>query len=67
MQTIQQAIDTLQRYGFHECTQAASKQDNIQYLCAFEGPGEERDVRYCCATEDDLCALIALGEASVSR
>jgi hypothetical protein len=67
MQTIQEAIDTLQQYGFQECTEAASKQDRTQYLCAFERPGEERGVRYCCATHDDLFALIALVEASVSQ
>ncbi len=67
MQTIQEAINTLQQYGFQECTEAASKQDGTQYLCAFEHPDEERGVRYCCTTEDDLFALIALVKVSVSR
>lgn len=66
MKVIQEAIHKLQQYGFQECTEAASKQDSTEYLCAFERPGEERGVRYCCATEDDLFALISLAEASAS-
>jgi hypothetical protein len=67
MKVIQEAIHKLQQYGFQECTEAANKQDDTQYLYAFERPGEEKVIRYCCVTEDDLFALVSLVEASVSQ
>jgi len=63
---IQEAIHKLLQYGLRECTEAASRQDSTEYLCAFERPGDGMGVRYCCATEDDLFALLSLVEASVS-
>jgi hypothetical protein len=66
MKVIQEAIRKLQQYGFHECTEAASKQDSTEYLCAFERAGEEQGTYYCCVTEDDLFALVSLVEASAS-
>lgn len=66
MKVIQEAIHTLQQYGFQECTEAASKQDGIEYLYAFERLGEQQGIRYCCVTEGDLFALVSLVEASAS-
>jgi hypothetical protein len=64
--SIQQAMHKLEQYGFQECTQAASRQDGIQYLCAFERLFDEEPVCYCCVTVDDLLALLSLVEASTS-
>jgi len=66
MKVIQEAIYKLRQYGFQECTEAASKQDSTEYLCAFERLGEEQGIRYCCETEDDLSALVSLVETSAS-
>jgi len=65
--TIRGAIHTLLQYGFQECTESASRQNDTPYLCAFERPGDEKGVCYCCETEDDLFALVSLVEASVSQ
>jgi hypothetical protein len=61
---IQEAIHKLLQHGFKECTEAASRQDSTDYLCAFERLGDEKSVYYCCATVDDLFALLSLVEAS---
>jgi predicted transcriptional regulator len=60
--TVQEALQKLLHYGFQECTEEASKQDDMEYLYAFERPGEEKSVCYCCETEEDLFALLALVE-----
>ncbi len=62
--TVQEALRKLLHYGFQECTEGASTQDDMEYLCAFERPGEEKSVYYC-ETEDDLFALLALVEAAL--
>jgi hypothetical protein len=64
--TIQEAIHALLQYGFQECTEAASRQNGTQYLCAFKRLGDEKGVCYCCATEDDLLFLLSVVEASAS-
>jgi hypothetical protein len=33
---VQEAIHKLLRYGFQECTEAASRQNGTEYLCAFK-------------------------------
>jgi hypothetical protein len=58
--SIQEAMHTLQHYGFQECTEAANRQNGTQYVCAFERLGDEEHVWYCCATVDDLFALLSL-------
>jgi predicted transcriptional regulator len=63
--TVQEALQKLLHYGFQECTEEASKQDGMEYLYAFERPGEEKSVCYCCETEEDLFALLALVEAAL--
>ncbi len=63
---VQEAIHKLLRYGFQECTEAASKQNGAEYLCAFARPGDAQGVCYGCVTEEDLFALLALVEASAS-
>ena len=63
---IREAIHKLLHYGFQECTEEASRQENTEYLCAFEPVGEGKGVRYCCETEDDLFTLLTLVEAAAS-
>ncbi len=63
---VQEAIQKLLHYGFQECTEAASRQDGTAYLCAFARPDDEQGVCYSCVTEEDLFALLAFVEASVS-
>jgi hypothetical protein len=64
---VQEAIHKLLHYGFQECTEAASRQNGAEYLCAFKRSGDEQEVCYSCVTEEDLFALLALVEASASR
>jgi hypothetical protein len=64
--TVQEALQKLLHYGFQECTEEASKRDNVEYLCAFERPDEEKSACYCCETEEDLFALLAFVEAAAS-
>jgi hypothetical protein len=64
---MQGAIRVLQQRGFQECTEAASRQNRTEYLCAFERVGEKLPVHYCCVTVDDLFALLSLVEASTLR
>jgi hypothetical protein len=64
MKTSEEAIQTIERSGFRACTKVASEQDGIAYLSACEECGEERGARYCCVSEEDLFALLALVEAS---
>jgi hypothetical protein len=63
---VQEAIHKLLHYGFQECTDVASRQNGTEYLYAFERPGDEQGVYYSCVTEEDLFALLALVETSVS-
>jgi hypothetical protein len=65
--TTQEAIHTLQLLGFQECTKAASRQNGMEYLCAFERLGDEKPVYYCCVTADDLFSLLSLVESSTSH
>lgn len=60
----QEAIHTLQQFGFQECTKAAIRQNGMEYLCAFERLGDEEPVFYCCATVDDLFFLLSQVETS---
>jgi hypothetical protein len=64
---MQEAIRALQQCGFQECTEAASRQNCTEYLCAFERVGDEQPVHYCCVTVDDLFALLSLVDASTSH
>lgn len=63
---VQEAIYKLRQHGLHNCTEAANRQDNTEYVCAFERPDDKTGVRYCCVTEDDLFALLSLVQASAS-
>jgi hypothetical protein len=65
--SIQEAMHTLQRYGFQECTEAANRQNGARYVCVFERLDDEEHVCYCCVTADDLFALLSLVEASISQ
>jgi hypothetical protein len=65
--TTQEAIHTLQQRGFQECTEAASRQNGMEYLCAFERLGDEKPVYYCCVTVDDLFFLLSQVESSPSH
>jgi hypothetical protein len=64
---VQEAIHKLLHYGFQDCTEAASRQNGTEYLCAFKRPGDEQGMCYSCVTEEDLFALLALVEASASQ
>lgn len=61
---VQEAIYKLLQYGFKECTERASRQENVQYLCAFERLDDEKHISYCCSTVDDLRVLVSLAEES---
>lgn len=63
--SIQEAIDKLKQHGFQDCTEAANHESNMEYLCVFERPSDEKPVYYCCTTGDDLFALLSLVEASL--